>query len=84
MAFWIKNNEKAKKEWKVISNILYYTFLGLFAIRIFVKLISSDKIGFDKSLVNNLWLWVGGTALIISLLLNLIHWLKPKWFESKN
>jgi hypothetical protein len=86
MKFRIRYNENARKEWKLISNILMnWIFVPLFLIQGLARLISgNDKEIFYDSFVYQIFLYVGGSALCLSILLNIIHWLKPKWFENKN
>ena len=86
MAFRIRDNEKATKRWKLISNVLFnWIFIPLFLIQGLTKIIlGGDKEKFHSSFIYNLFIVVGGTALLVSITLNIIHWLKPKWFENKS
>ncbi len=84
MKFIIRNNENARKEWKLISNVLFnWIFMPLFLIQGFVKWKFADKDKFHESLMYELYIYVGGIAVVISILLNFVHWIKPKWFEHR-
>ena len=86
MKFRLRYNENATKEWKLISNILMnWIFIPLFLIQGLARIISGDnKEKFYDSFIYQTFLYVGGTAVCISIILNIIHWLKPKWFEKKS
>jgi hypothetical protein len=82
MKFIIRNNENATKGWKVISNILInWIFMPLFIIQGFARWKIGNKEIFHESFVYKLYTYIGGTAVLISIALNFIHWLNPKWFE---
>ncbi len=80
MAFWIKNNGNATKNWKLINNIFYISWIIIIVLRIIIRM--RDKANSIVSDLQNLLTWIGLAFVFFYLIINIIHWLKPKWFES--
>ena len=80
MAFWIKNNVNATKNWKLTNNIFYISWVVIFLLRIIIRMI--DKANNTVSDLQNLLTWIGFVFIFFYLIINIIHWLKPQWFES--
>lgn len=82
--FIIRTNPAAKKEWRLISSILInWIFLPLFIIRGLARLGFASRQEYSESLIYNIYVYVGLPAALLSVLLNIIHWLKPSWFQNK-
>jgi hypothetical protein len=81
MSFWIQNNDKVTKKWKIVHNFLYLLWAVSMILRFIIKY-RDNKNNTVSDLQNTVWtIWIVSAFFILTL--NLIHWIKPKWFENK-
>ncbi len=81
MKFFIRHNKNAKKGWKTFSKLLFNAFYILLALNVFLKLTKSE---YKSSNYYNFISWFILSIGLLGVALDLIHWLKPKWFEVEN
>ena len=81
MAFWIKNNPKVNIKWRNVVDIFYYGFIILSVLRLITEM--RDEANYTKSLLLEVLNYSCIIFISSYFLLNIIHWLKPKWIENK-
>ena len=81
MAFWVKNNPNVNIKWRNVVDIFYYGFIILSLLRLITEM--RDKANYTKSLLLEVLNYSCFIFISSYFLLNIIHWLKPKWFENK-
>ena len=81
MAFSIKHNPNVNIKWRNVVDIFYYGFIILSVLRLITEM--RDKANYTKSLLLEVLNYSCIIFISSYFLLNIIHWLKPKWFENK-
>lgn len=82
MTFWLKDNEQANAIWINISKVLKYSFWLAFVARGIIRMI--DNVHYKDNVWFNMVTYVALGFGLLNLILNFVHWVKPKWFENEN
>lgn len=80
MSIGLRKNETVKPKWRFISNFVFNSFVVVFGLRSIIRLFNKDRIAFDNSLMNDVYVYISACLLLIFFLIHLTFWIKPNWF----
>ncbi len=82
MSIGLRKNEKIKPKWRFIANFIFNSFIVVIGLRSILRLFNEDRIAFDNSLMNDVYVYISACLLVIFFLIHLAFWIKPVWFEK--
>lgn len=80
MKFFISTNNKVTYKWKTINNILQFGGLIFLLISIYLR---RRVTNYSEVNNNEIYFYVSLLFYVFYFILNIIHWLKPNFFEEK-
>lgn len=81
MKFFIRNNKDAKNSWKLLSKLLSGGFIILLFVNVLFKINNSNYRNSEYIMPISYFILSLG---ILGFALDVIHWLKPNWFEKES